>query len=317
MKNLSPRLLAAVALVSVGAFSAPAAFAQGTYTSAAAASNCTTAGTASADSVTCAKASSINPTLTAWGFMGTLSSTASTGWQVGRMADHDSLGFGAYTGNNESTTGAHHAFDDLTSSCGTGSGASGGSNPLNSTANGGCGGKIEGMLLNFGSNKVNLTNLGIGYNSVNADASVWAYTGNNFNMATQTAAGSTSTTGTTAAAMAGWTLVSNHDFGSGTGTQNTSGSIYSSYFMITTYFGAATSTLTAANNSFKLNSFSVGVCTGAGQSLSGGSSGGTGAANNGNGATCGGTGVPEPGSLALVGLALVGGAAARRRALRA
>lgn len=312
MKIASPRLLAAVVLACSGLFAAPAAFAQGTFTAADTGDTCNP-GSGSFDSVSCTKGS-VTATLKAFGYTGaTLGSTLATGFQQGRMGDFNASGFGAYTGSNESGTGSNHAFDNVTSGCGTGSGAIGGSVAL-STANSGCGGSVEALFLSFGSAKVNLSNLGIGFNSGDADLSVWAWTGaGDANVAATTAKGSTTTGGTTAAALTGWTLVSNNDFDAAIGSQNTGGTLYSSYFLITTYFGAAstsgTTALSAGNDSFKLDSFTVGLCAG---TLTGGTSG-TGSAG-GNGATCTpSTGTPEPGSLALAGVALAGVFGIRRR----
>ena len=311
MKFASSSLLAAVAVVCASTFAAPAAFAQGTFTAAAPGDTCNP-GSGAFDSVSCTKGT-VTATLTAFGYTGaTLSSTLATGFQQGRIGDFDANGFGAYTGSNESGTGNHHGFDSVTSSCGTGSGASGGTIAL-STANSGCGGSVEALFLSFGTAKVNLSNIGIGFNGGDADLSVWAWTGTGAASVTGTTAkGSTTTTGTTAAALTGWTLVSNLDFGSAIGSQNTGGTLYSSYFLITTYFGAAGGGLTAGNDSFKLDSFTASACVG---TLTGGSTGGTGgAATNGNGATCTpSAGTPEPGSLALAGVALAGVYGIRRR----
>lgn len=312
MKTASPRLLAAVVLACSGLFAAPAAFAQGTFTAAAAGNTCDP-GAGAFDSVSCTKGS-VTATLQAYGYTGaTLGATLAAGFRQGRLGDFNSSGFGAYTGVNESGTGNNHAFDNVTSGCGTGSGASGGSVVL-STANTGCGGSIEALFLSFGTAKVNLSSVGVGFASPDADLSVWAWTGiGAADVLATTAKGSTTTTGTTAAALTGWTLVSNHDFDAVTGSQSTGGTLYSSYFLITTYFGAAsasgTTSLTAGNDSFKLNSFTAGLCAG---TLTGGTSG-TGAAG-GNGATCTPTtGTPEPGSLALAGVALAGVFGIRRR----
>ncbi|MDO9091628.1 MAG: PEP-CTERM sorting domain-containing protein [Rubrivivax sp.] len=317
MKLSSPRLLAAVAVACAGAFGGPAAFAQGKFNAAAAGDECNPGSGAHA-SVTCASLGSVGVTLQAWGFSGTaaapktLGTGLQTGFVRGNLGDFNSSGFGVYSGNMETGTNGQHAFDNVTSGCGTTSTPAGG--VTTSGANSGCGGNIEALFLNFGSSKVNLTNVGIGWNGGDADLSVWAWTGaGNADVAATTAKGSTTTTGTTAAALTGWTLVSNHDFGSGIGSQNTGGTLYSSYFLVTTYFGAAGGGLTAGNDRFKLDSFTVGLCVG---TLTGGSSGtGTG---GGNGATCtppGGTGgtVAEPGSLALAGMALLGVAGTRRR----
>lgn len=317
MKLPSTRLFAAAALACAGAFGAPAAFAQGQFTAASSTSTCGAgiAANTAVGSTSCTKGT-VTATLEAWGFTGNvLSSTLQTGFQKGSLGDFDSSGFGAHTGTNDSGAGSHHAFDNVTSGC---SGAAPSVSGVTlSTANNGCGGSIEALFLNFGNSKVNLTNIGIGYTGGDADMAVWAWTGTGAaNVGATTAKGSTTTAGTTSAALTGWTLVSNLDFGSGTGDRATNGTLYSSYFLVTTYFGAASGSLQAADDRFKLNSFTTSVCAG---TLSGGSTGGTGTANNGNGATCGTppTGVPEPGSLALVGLALVGGAAARRRHLHA
>lgn len=318
MKLPSTRLFAACAVACAGALGAPSAFAQGQFTAAGDGATCGSAisSNTAVASTSCTKGT-VTASLEAWGFTArSLTSTLQTGFQRGSLGDFGTSGFGAHTGTNDSSTNGHHAFDNVTSGC---SGAAPiASGVTLSGANSGCGGSIEALFLNFGSSKVNLTNVGIGWTGGDADMSVWAWTGTGAaNVGATTAKGSTTTTGTTSAALTGWTLVSNLDFGSGTGDRATNGTLYSSYFLVTTYFGAASGNLQSANDRFKLNSFTASVCTG---TLSGGSTGGTGgAATNGNGATCGTppTGVPEPGSLALVGLALVGGAAVRRRHQRA
>lgn len=310
MKIASSSLLAAVAVVCASTFAAPTAFAQGTFTAAAPGDTCNP-GTGAFDSVSCSKGT-VTATLKAYGYTGaTLSSTLATGFVQGRIGDFDANGFGAYTGTNESGTGSNHAFDSVTSGCGTGSGASGGTVAL-STASSGCGGSVEALFLSFGTAKINLSNIGIGFNGGDADISVWAWTGaGDASVTATTAKGSTTTGGTTAAALTGWTLVSNHDFGAGIGSQNTSGTLYSSYFLITTYFGAASGGLTAGNDAFKLDSFTASACVG---TLTGGTSGTAGTSGAGNGATCTpSTGTPEPGSLALAGVALAGAYGIRRR----
>ena len=312
MKSLSPQLLAAAAIAAAGAFAAPAAFAQGTFTPGTGTGTNCNPGSGSFDSVSCS-VGTVTANMQAWGFTGaTLSSTAAAGFQRGRIGDFDASGFGAYTGSNESSTASNHAFDNMTSGCGTGSGAVGGSIAL-STANSGCGGSIEALFIDFGTAKVNLSTVGIGFNGGDADLSVWMWTGSGVaSISGSSATGSTTTGGTTAASLTGWTLVSNLSLGAAPTSASTGGTLYSSAFLITTYFGAATGGLTAGNDSFKINTFTAGICTG---TLSGGTTG-TGA-GGGNGASCTTTptGVPEPGSLALAGLAIIGMAASRRKIL--
>ena len=308
MKFLSPQLLATLAVA--GAFAAPAAFAQGTFTpGTGTGANCNP-GTGSFDSVSCS-VGTVTANMQAWGFTGaTLSSTAAAGFVRGRIGDFDASGFGAYTGSNESGTGNQHAFDNVTSGCGTGSGAVGGSIAL-STANSGCGGSIEALFMDFGTAKVNLSNVGIGFNGGDADLSVWMWTGVGVaSISGSSATGSTTTTGTTAASLTGWSLVSNLSLGTAPASASTGGTLYSSAFLITTYFGAASGGLTAGNDSFKINTFTADTCAG---TLSGGTTG-TGA-GGGNGASCSTTPVPEPGSLALAGLAMFGVVVTRRRRL--
>lgn len=294
------KLPTAAALLFVGAMSATPVYAQGTWTAAAAGSSCDAGVPTTRDSLSCA-VGGVTATLTAWGYTGTLSGTQSGAFQAGRLGDHDAAGLGAYTGTNESGTNAQHAFDNVVTTCGTGSGATGGSNPL-WTGNGGCGGQIEGMLLQF-SDRVSLTRVGIGFSNTDADLSVYRWDGNGAPNMTTTKAATTGLlsgggTGT------GWTLVSSND-SDVTDPYNTGNSLFSSYFLITTYFGASVGNLDFGNDRFKIDLWTAGVCTG---TLSGGSSTG------GNGASCGGTVVvPTPGSVALAGLALFGIAATRRR----
>ena len=300
MKSASTRLLAAATVACAGTFCTPAAFAQGTFNAAAAGDECNPTGSATNTyaSVTCTAIGSVGVSLQAWGFTGNaLSASPQIGFQRGTLGDFNSSGFGAYTGNLETSATGQHGFDNVTSGCGT---------TAAPTATGvtlatGCGGSIEALFLDFGAAKVNLTNIGIGWSGADADLSVWAWTGAGAaNMSNTQASGSTTTLGTTAATLSGWTLVSNHAFAGNTitsQTANTNGTLYSSYFLVTTYFGAqVVGSLTAGNDSFKLNSFTAGLCTG---TLSG--------------ATCTPGRVSEPGSVALAGLALVGLFASRRK----
>ena len=288
MKLQLSSLLSAAALCT-GVLGSGSAMAQGTWDFGGA--SCNPGG--SPATATCTTGA-VTATMSAWGF-----TTGGAGFVQGNLGAFDPNGFGAYTGNYESGTNANHAFDNLTSGCGTTS-VSG--NAGLSTANGGCGGNVEAMLVNFGTAKVNLNQVKIGFSNVDADMSVYRWDG----AAGGPAMGSTvATLGT--GALSGWTLVSSNDSDL-VNPFNVGGTKYSSYFLITTYFGAAATNLDSGNDAFKILNITAGVCTGT-------LTGGTGTAN-GNGSTCTPSQTPEPGSLALVGLALIGGVAARRRVVR-
>lgn len=293
--SITTRLLALAALAIGGAAAAPAAFAQGTFTpGTGTTANCNPNNPPSTfDSVSCS-VGSVSVSMTAWGYMGALSTTTeATGWVQGRVGDFNTNGFGAYTGSKESTTDSQHAFDNLTTGCGTTSGANGGTIAL-STANSGCGGVVEAALLGF-SSAVSMSKVGVGYVSGDGDMLVWAWTGGGSGptMGTQTLKSSTTGAGT----MTGWTLVGGNDFaGAGTWTFASS-SPYSSYFLITTYFGATSGSLDmTGGDRFKINSFTV--------------------ACNGSCAPSQSSGVPEPASLALASLGLVAAVGVRRRSQR-
>ena len=159
-------------------------------------------------------------------------------------------------------------------------------------------GNTEAVLLNFSSSVV-LSSVGIGYKFGDADISVFRYTGGS-------APSLTGVNATSVANMssAGWQLVGNYgDLAVDTTTAYSpvnAGNLGSSWWLISAYnssYGAATSgTVDQGNDFFKLYAVEGTKCT----STTAG--------------VCGpGTSVPEPGSLALASLAMVGVFAGRRR----
>lgn len=181
---------------------------------------------------------------------------------------------------------------------------------------------IDAMLLNFGSSLVSLTNLTIGWNGTDnptssdngtpftsnaisykdSDLSVFAWTGSG-----APSLSSTSPTGLTALG-SGWALVGNYaDVGASNGvgttaakqggSQGISSGVYSSYWLISAYssvYGGSGTNLDQGNDAFKLLSVAGNTktsCT----------------------SNCGSTDVPEPGSMALMGAAMMGFVASRRR----
>lgn len=314
MKHSFNQVLSALVLAGAGMLVAAPAAAQGTFTpGSGTAQNCNPASSPIAQ-FSCTNGS-VTATMTSWGYFGsafdTGVTTAQSGWVQGTMGDFDGSGIGAYTGRYETSGGSpsgQHGFDNITTGCGT-STVSG--NAGLDQRNSGCGGSVEALLLNFGNSKVNLTQIGVGWISGDADISVYRWDGaaSGPNMTTQTVQNSTSGAGS----MAGWTLVgSPTDFNSSPSTSPVGGNQFSSYFLVTTYFGAtytSGNTFDMGNDRFKFNTFTANLCVG---TLTGGNGG-----NGGNGATCGTNQTPEPTSLALVGLALAGAGVLRRRQQRA
>ncbi len=152
-------------------------------------------------------------------------------------------------------------------------------------------GNTEGVLLSFAGSSVALSSINLGYISDNnsytsndkADVSLFRYTGTS--APTVVGAGAT----LTELLAAGWELVGNYaNLSTGSNTVNTGGAT-SSWWLVTAYnsnYGTGTG-LESGNDYFKLYSVA-----------------GTKTQNN----------TPEPGSLALAGLALAGVFYARRKA---
>jgi hypothetical protein len=166
-------------------------------------------------------------------------------------------------------------------------------------------GNTEAVMLSFNSSVV-LSSIGIGYVFGDADVSVFRYIGSNIV--------APALNGTTASLSgmqgAGWQLVGNYgdlavDTTSPYNAVN-AGNVGSSWWLITAYnssYGAATTGVVSQGNDF----FKIYAVAG------------TKCVSTGGGSNCGagpsGSKIPEPGSLALVSVGLVGALGLRRRSL--
>lgn len=151
--------------------------------------------------------------------------------------------------------------------------------------------RIESLLFNFAGDKVNLSATYFGWVNNDSDYSVYAYT----------AAGAGSVAGLTYAGLTsnGWSLVGHYNSNSSAGSKTINTDIFSSYWLIGAYNGTG-SGMDTNKDYFKLKSVTGATC-----------------ADTPGGRGCGDTppggSVPEPGTLLLVGIGMLGLTRMKRR----
>lgn len=181
------------------------------------------------------------------------------------------------TPQGTSGVGARHADGETTSS------------PQHAIDNDG---RIESVLFSFAGDKVNLSSTYFGWVSNDSDYSVYAYTGAGAgSVAGQTYAGLTSN---------GWSLVGHYNSNGSAGSKTIATGIFSSYWLIGAYNGTG-SGMDGNKDYFKLKSVTGATCadTPGGRGCGGG--------------TPPGGSVPEPGTLLLVGIGMLGLTRIKRR----